>query len=37
MRSLPFESELRTARAARIYDGTDEVQRRTIARDLLNL
>lgn len=36
MRSLPFEAEYRNARAARIYDGTDEIQRRTIARDLLD-
>lgn len=36
MRSLPFEREYRDARAARIYEGTDEIQRRTIARDLLD-
>jgi alkylation response protein AidB-like acyl-CoA dehydrogenase len=36
MRSLPFEGEFRDARAARIYHGTDEIQRRAIARDLLN-
>lgn len=36
MRSLPFEGEYRDARAARIYHGTDEIQRRAIARDLLN-
>ena len=34
MRSLPFESEYREARAARIYEGTDEIQKRTIAREL---
>jgi len=37
MRSLPFEAEYRDARAARIYHGTDEIQRRTIARDLMDL
>jgi alkylation response protein AidB-like acyl-CoA dehydrogenase len=34
MRSLPFEAEYREARAARIYEGTDEIQKRTIAREL---
>lgn len=34
MRSLPFEGEYREARAARIYEGTDEIQKRTIAREL---
>lgn len=34
MRSLPFEAEYREARAARIYEGTDEIQRRTIAKEL---
>lgn len=36
MRSLPFESQYRTARATRIYDGTDEIQKRTIARQFLS-
>lgn len=36
-KSLPFESEYRAARGARIYDGTDEIQRRTIAQELLDL
>lgn len=35
MRSLPFESQYREARATRIYDGTDEIQKRTIAREFL--
>ncbi len=35
-RSLPFEGEYRAARAARIYDGTDEIQRRTIANQFLD-
>lgn len=34
MRSLPFEAEYREARTARIYEGTDEIQKRTIAREL---
>ncbi|MFB6170225.1 MAG: acyl-CoA dehydrogenase family protein [Haloarculaceae archaeon] len=34
MRSLPFAEEYREARAARIYEGTDEIQKRTIAREL---
>lgn len=37
MRSLPFEREYRDSRAARIYDGTDEIQKRTIAKEFLNL
>lgn len=35
MRSLPLEAEYREARAARIYEGTDEIQKRTIAREML--
>lgn len=35
--SLPFESEYRNARDARVYEGTDEMQRRTIARSILDL
>lgn len=35
MRSLPFEAEYREARGARIYEGTDEIQKRTIAKELL--
>lgn len=35
--SLPFESEYRDARVTRIYDGTDEIQKRTIAREFLDL
>lgn len=34
MRSLPFEAEYREARTARIYEGTDEIQKRTISREL---
>lgn len=34
---LPFESEYRDARASRIYEGTDEMQRQTIARSFLDL
>jgi len=34
MRSLPIEEAYRESRAARIYDGTDEIQKRTIARFL---
>jgi alkylation response protein AidB-like acyl-CoA dehydrogenase len=34
MRSLPFEAEYRESRAARIYEGTDEIQKRTITREL---
>jgi alkylation response protein AidB-like acyl-CoA dehydrogenase len=37
MRSLPFEREYRDARAARIAEGTDEIQKRTIAREFLDL
>jgi alkylation response protein AidB-like acyl-CoA dehydrogenase len=36
-KTLPFESEYRAARGARIYDGTDEIQRRTIANEFLDL
>ncbi len=35
MRSLPFEKEYREARASRIYEGTDEIQKRQIAKELL--
>jgi alkylation response protein AidB-like acyl-CoA dehydrogenase len=34
MRSLPIEGQYREARASRIYEGTDEIQKRTIAREL---
>ena len=37
MKSLPFESEYRDARVTRIYDGTDEIQKRTIANEFLDL
>lgn len=33
-RSLPFERQYREARASRIYEGTDEIQKRTIAKQL---
>jgi alkylation response protein AidB-like acyl-CoA dehydrogenase len=36
-RSLPFEGEYRNARVTRIYDGTDEIQKRTIADEFLDL
>ncbi|QYB06902.1 hypothetical protein I1A62_21705 [Rhodococcus sp. USK10] len=32
---LPIERWYRELRLARIYDGTDEIQRKTIARNLL--
>ena len=32
---LPLEQMYRTARAARIYDGPDEVHRETVARRIL--
>lgn len=35
MKSLPFERELRNARGTRIYDGTDEIQKRAIANEFL--
>jgi alkylation response protein AidB-like acyl-CoA dehydrogenase len=35
MRSLPFADQYAEARAARIYEGTDEIQKRTIAKELL--
>jgi alkylation response protein AidB-like acyl-CoA dehydrogenase len=34
MRSLPFEKDYREARSTRIKDGTDEIQKRTIAKEL---
>lgn len=34
MRSLPFEREYRESRASRIYEGTDEIQKRTISKQL---
>jgi len=34
MRSLPLEKEYREARGTRIKDGTDEIQKRTIAKEL---
>lgn len=37
MRTLPFEGEYRDARVTRIYDGTDEIQKRTIARSFLDI
>lgn len=37
MRSLGIEAEYREARGSRIYEGTDEMQRRTIARKTLGL
>lgn len=37
MRSLPFQGELRYARGTRIYDGTDEIQKRIIANEFLDL
>ena len=33
---LPLESMYRNARAARIYDGPDEVHRQTVARRILS-
>ncbi|MFB6172239.1 MAG: acyl-CoA dehydrogenase family protein [Haloarculaceae archaeon] len=35
MKSLPIEREYRGARVLRLFEGTDEIQRRTIARELL--
>jgi alkylation response protein AidB-like acyl-CoA dehydrogenase len=35
MKSLPIEREYRSARVLRLFEGTDEIQRRTIARELL--
>lgn len=37
MRSLPFEGLYRDGRGTRIYEGTDEIQKRTIATQLLGL
>jgi hypothetical protein len=34
-RELPVERWYRELRVARIYEGTDEIQRRTIAREVL--
>jgi acyl-CoA dehydrogenase len=35
-RELPIERWYRELRLLRIYEGTDEIQRRTIARNLLS-
>jgi len=35
MKDLPIERDYRTARVMRIFEGTDEIQRRTIARELI--
>lgn len=35
MKDQPIEREYRTARVFRIFEGTDEIQRRTIARELI--
>ena len=35
-RELPVERGYRELRVLRIYEGTDEIQRRTIARNLLS-
>lgn len=35
MKSLPIERQYRTARVLRIFEGTDEIQKRTIARELI--
>jgi alkylation response protein AidB-like acyl-CoA dehydrogenase len=35
MRSLPFEGEYRNARASRLYEGTDEIQKKTISKEFL--
>ena len=35
MKDLPIERDYRTARVFRIFEGTDEIQRRTIARELI--
>jgi len=37
MKSLPFEGIYRDARVLRIYEGSDEIQKRTIARQFLDL
>ncbi|MFC6764431.1 acyl-CoA dehydrogenase family protein [Natrinema soli] len=37
MKSLPFEGLYRDGRVTRIYEGSDEIQKRTIARQFLNL
>jgi len=34
-KAMPIERVLRDVRAYRIYEGTDEIQKRTIARNLL--
>lgn len=36
MGSLPFEREYRNARGTRIYDGTNQIHRRNMARDFLS-
>jgi alkylation response protein AidB-like acyl-CoA dehydrogenase len=35
MKSLPIEQYYRSSRVQRIFEGTDEIQRRTIARELI--
>jgi alkylation response protein AidB-like acyl-CoA dehydrogenase len=35
MKDTPIEREYRSARVLRIFEGTDEIQRRTIARELI--
>ncbi len=35
MKSLPIEREYRSARVYRIFEGTDEIQKRSIAREIL--
>ncbi len=35
MKDLPIERDYRTARVFRIFEGTDEIQKRTIARELI--
>jgi alkylation response protein AidB-like acyl-CoA dehydrogenase len=35
MKDAPIEREYRSARVLRIFEGTDEIQRRTIARELI--
>ncbi len=35
MKSLPIERHYRSSRVLRIFEGTDEIQRRTIARELI--
>lgn len=37
MQSLPFEQEYRDARVTRVYDGTDEIHKQTIADHFLDI